>query len=128
MAPSPSAAILRARSMQTASRAARNRSASALAAVSAGAPDRPLASRKHESLVLVSPSTVIMLKVRSTARFSAVRAKAGSSAASVPMKASMVAMFGWIMPDALGHRADAHLAAADLERDRGTPWRACRWS
>ena len=66
-----------------------------------GAPDRPLASRKQESLVLVSPSTVIMLKQRSTARFSALRAKAGSSVASVPMKASMVAMLGWIMPTPL---------------------------
>ena len=57
--------------------AAANRSASELDSLSTGAPERPLASRKHESFVLVSPSTVIMLNVRSTARFSAVRANVG---------------------------------------------------
>jgi hypothetical protein len=56
--------------MQTASSAARNRSAPGLSAASDGAPESPFASRKHESLVLVSPSTVIMLKLRSTACFS----------------------------------------------------------
>src|SRR5258708_2592518 len=93
-APSPSAAILRARSVHTASSASANRSASADDASSVGAPDRPLASRKHESLVLVSPSTVIMLKVRSTTRLSVARAKTLSRFASVPTNASIVAMLG----------------------------------
>ena len=100
-APSPSAAISRASSVHTASSASANLSASGDEASRVGAPERPFANRKHESLVLVSPSTVIMLKLRSTARLSAARANALSNCASVPMNASIVAMFGWIMPTPL---------------------------
>ncbi len=51
------------------------------------------------SLVLQSPSTVIMLKVSSvTSRSSCSRCR-GSIAASVVRKASIVAIRGWIIPE-----------------------------
>ena len=50
------------------------------------------------SLVEVSPSTEIALKLRSAARRRAACRYAGVAAASVITNASIVAMFGWIMP------------------------------
>ncbi len=50
------------------------------------------------SLVLVSPSTEMRLKERSTAFLRASRRAGASISRSVVMKASMVAMEGWIMP------------------------------
>jgi len=53
------------------------------------------------SLVLVSPSTVMALKLTAFAAASSSCNSAGSMVASVPRKASMVAMFGQIMPEPL---------------------------
>ena len=53
------------------------------------------------SLVEVSPSTVMQWKERSTERASMSWSRSAGMAASVKTKASMVAMFGWIMPDPL---------------------------
>ena len=50
------------------------------------------------SLVLVSPSIVIMLKLLSTAVFNAFRRKPASTLASVVRKPSRVAISGCIMP------------------------------
>jgi hypothetical protein len=51
-----------------------------------------------ESLVEVSPSTVMQLNERSAACFTIASSAACDTAASVAMKPSMVAMFGLIMP------------------------------
>ena len=59
----------------------------------------PLASTSTMSFVEVSPSTVRLLKVRSTTRLSMRSRLVLSTAASVVMKQSMVAMFGLIMPE-----------------------------
>ena len=61
-------------------------------------PAAPLASRMHESLVDVSPSTVTQLKVLSVTRDSAGWSTVASMGASVVMKASSVAMSGWSIP------------------------------
>ncbi len=53
------------------------------------------------SLVEVSESTEIELKVGSTAANSIFFRAPGLRSASVKIKASMVAMFGWIMPEPL---------------------------
>ena len=50
------------------------------------------------SLGEVSPSTVTRLKERSVAWLRVSCRQSGSTAASVVRKASMVPMFGWIMP------------------------------
>ena len=86
--------------MQTLSSAAEKAAKSELAAfVILRAPDWPLARTATVSFVEVSPSTVIELKVRPTAAFSARESSAGGIAASVAMNASIVAMFGSIMPE-----------------------------
>ena len=54
----------------------------------------PLASTTAMSLVLVSPSTVIMLNETSTAALSLSCKNSLSTAASVVMKASIVAILG----------------------------------
>ena len=61
-------------------------------------PEAPLASASTVSLVDVSPSTVMWLKDSFTAAHSTSRKTVGATAASVVMKASMVAMRGWIIP------------------------------
>ena len=101
LAPSPSAAILRARST----------AATRIAAATAGyagceqsifsPPAAPVASRKAESLVEVSESTVTLLNEARTAARSASCAASGVSGASVASTASIVAMLGWIMPEPL---------------------------
>ena len=53
------------------------------------------------SFVLVSPSTVIWLNELSTASRRARRRNDGATAASVVMNPSIVAMFGWIIPEPL---------------------------
>ena len=58
----------------------------------------PVANSKSVSLVEVSPSMVMALKVASTAGARISRNGPGSIAASVKRKASMVAMSGAIMP------------------------------
>ncbi|MNJ39376.1 hypothetical protein D3C77_342460 [compost metagenome] len=49
--------------------------------------------------MLVSPSTVIILKVTSVVAPSRPCSAAGSTTASVVTKPSIVAMFGWIIPE-----------------------------
>ena len=87
VAPSASSTICSASEMQT--------SLSAAVRVSSeGVAPRPLASTRTVSLVEVHPSTVMALKDASTAARSAVWRVAGSTAASVVHRASMVAMLG----------------------------------
>jgi len=50
------------------------------------------------SLVLMSPSTVMQLNVPATASDSVFWRKLRGTEKSVARKASIVAMFGWIMP------------------------------
>ena len=64
----------------------------------AGAPARPLASAITASLVDMSPSTVMVLKVSSTASASAACNTAGATVASVVMKQSIVAIWGGSSP------------------------------
>ena len=65
-----------------------------------GAPGAlPLASKKHESLVEVSESTVTLLKLTATACLSALCAASGAIGASVVMTAIIVAILGMIMPE-----------------------------
>src|SRR5438445_718789 len=66
-----------------------------------GLPAAPLGSARSVSLVLVAPSTETRLNDASAASRSACARNADSTAASVVMKASNVAMFGWIIPDPL---------------------------
>ena len=61
----------------------------------------PLAITTTMSFVEVSPSTVIILKVRSTTSFRVFCNSFGSMATSVAINASMVAILGWIIPDPL---------------------------
>ena len=58
----------------------------------------PFAKIATVSFVEVSPSTVIALNVRATALRSACESRAGEIAASVARNASIVAIFGWIIP------------------------------
>ena len=62
-------------------------------------PARPVAITTNESLVEVSPSIVTRLKLRSAKSRARARAAAADTAASVPRKASIVAMSGRIMPE-----------------------------
>ena len=64
-------------------------------------PAAPLASIKNVSLVELSPSTVTWLKLRSATALTIEAIRPASTAASVVMYASIVAMFGWIMPEPL---------------------------
>ena len=101
VAPSPSRAIALAKYWHTAVSIASNVSASAPISVIAGVRDWPLAKAIRESLVLVSPSTVIWLKLRSAARLNICCHREGETAASQVTKASIVAMLGWIIPEPL---------------------------
>src|SRR2546430_12096828 len=64
----------------------------------AGAPAAPLARTRSVSLVEVSPSTLMALNVRAVTSRSVLCNNDGETFASVATKASVVAMFGWIMP------------------------------
>jgi hypothetical protein len=66
--------------------------------VSRSFPAAPFASSIATSLGEVSPSTVTRLKVRSVATLKVSCKHPFSTAASVVRKASIVPMFGWIMP------------------------------
>ena len=72
----------------------------------AGAPDAPFASAMTQSLVDMSPSTVMVLNVSSTAGPSAACSTSGPTRASVAMKQSIVAICGWIIPDPLAIAAN----------------------
>jgi hypothetical protein len=61
-------------------------------------PAAPVAMRMKESLVEVSPSTVMLLKDRSAASLARPSSSACETAASQARKPSMVAMLGLIMP------------------------------
>ncbi len=102
LAPSPSRTTRCASCRQRSSSAARNASAPGEAASTNGVFTAvPVANASTVSLVDVSLSTVMHEKL---ARFASARAfcrKAGSTAASVKMKPSIVAMSGAIMPDPL---------------------------
>ena len=100
VAPSPSRAICFASETQAPVSAAVNAAASS---ASGGAATAPEASSSTVSLVLMSPSTLTRLKLRPTAERSAVSRAAGVSAASVVSTASMVAMWGWIIPAPLAN-------------------------
>ena len=100
LAPSPSAAIWRARFWHTASSATWNSSKPAFA-MSASYVLAERASRMHVSLVDVSPSTVTLLKLLFTAFTSASCARSGVSGKSVVITEIIVAMFGMIMPEPL---------------------------
>ena len=96
-APSPSATMASASVRATCSTASSN--AFHTAPSRAGStPDAPPASRSTVSLVLVSPSTEMALKLRSATRRSSGWSAAGSPTASVVSTASRVAMSGWIIP------------------------------
>ena len=64
-------------------------------------PARPPAKRRMVSLVEVSPSTVIRLKLVGRAWRSSVFRTWGVAAASVKIKTNSVAISGWIMPEPL---------------------------
>ena len=66
--------------------------------MSGSLPAAPLASSTAMSLGEVSPSTVTRLKLRSVATLNVFCRHLFSTAASVVRKASIVPMFGWIMP------------------------------
>src|SRR4029077_4072818 len=67
------------------------------------APLSPFARIATVSFVDVSPSTVIALNVPATAPRNARESSDGEIATSVARKASIVAMFGWIIPAPLQH-------------------------
>ncbi len=100
VAPSPSRAIPCARRIQTLRRARSNGTHSGCEPSRGPLPSghaAPLARRRVVSLVDMSPSTTIMLKLSSTAARRASCKYGGETAASVAMKASMVAMWGAII-------------------------------
>mmetsp|Transcript_34562 Transcript_34562/g.87399 ORF Transcript_34562/g.87399 Transcript_34562/m.87399 type:complete len:256 (+) Transcript_34562:549-1316(+) len=102
VAPSPSHAMLLARPCMSAAVAASSALPSALLmSVTLGAPDAPDASPITQSLVEVSPSTVIWLNDAVDARLMISRHVSGSTSASHVTTPSMVAMLGWIMPEPL---------------------------
>ena len=69
----------------------------------------PLASARQVSFVDMSPSTVMALNDVSTARRKHRSSAGASTAASVMMKESMVAMLGMIMPAPLAMPATAYV-------------------
>ena len=89
-----------------------------IASARATTPLAPLASANTQSLVEHSPSTVIALKVSSTAARSARCSSAGATAASVVTKPSIVAIIGSIMPEplAMPPTRNVPFAADDFDR------------
>ena len=101
-APSPSAATARASSVQISASAVRNERPSGLAVDVIGVFSAiPLASAMTASLVDVSRSTLVMLKVSSTTLRKIALNASRDTAASVRTKPSTVAMLGWIIPEPL---------------------------
>mmetsp|Transcript_11775 Transcript_11775/g.25250 ORF Transcript_11775/g.25250 Transcript_11775/m.25250 type:complete len:303 (+) Transcript_11775:438-1346(+) len=102
VAPSPSQAMDLARPCSSAVSAASSFWPSALAAsVMVALPAAPLARPMTQSLVLVSPSTVIWLKEAMEARLTIAFHASALTAASHVTTESMVAMLGWIIPEPL---------------------------
>ncbi len=110
-APSPSRTTCSARSSSTASSAAANGGQVADAAL----PACPVANSSTVSLVEVSLSTVVRLKLRFHPRASIACSAAAGTAASVNTKHSMVAMSGAIMPLPLAMPVIRTGVAADLD-------------
>jgi hypothetical protein len=98
VAPSPSRAIIRASSPATAWMASCTSAKAGVPMEISLPPAAPDASRTHMSFVDVSMSTVTRLKVNSTACRRAVSHAPLVRGASVVMTASIVAIFGAIMP------------------------------
>ena len=125
VAPSPSRMIAWARSTHTSRTAAEKLPYSSPVAEMV-APLWPVANRTQESLVEVSPSTVMALKESVMASVSTCRNSASSTAASVAINASIVAISGRIMPAPLAmpvivtsrpatvSRRDAHLGRVSV--------------
>ncbi len=102
--PSPSLMTCKARSRIRSRSASEKRPSAGSSALSIGAPPGdavPVAKASSVSLVDVSLSTVMALKVVSTWRLTSAWSAGAATAASVKMKASMVAMSGAIMPEPL---------------------------
>ena len=99
VAPSPSAAIMRAKSSHTAYMAAATAGYAGESGPMASPPALPVASRTQVSLVDVSESTVTLLNVCRTVPRSAACTASLVSGASVESTLSRVAMLGIIMPD-----------------------------
>jgi hypothetical protein len=99
VAPSPSRTMAWARSMATAHTASHSvRPSGEPRSVMGAWPARCVAISTKESLVLVSPSMVMRLKLWSAACLTKVASRCGAITASVAMKPSMVAILGRIMP------------------------------
>ena len=98
VAPSPSLTIICASSTDKEVRRAVNSLKSLVPAFISEAPLMPLAKARTVSLVEVSLSTIMLLKEALTALFRASARRGALMSASVMKKASMVAMFGQIMP------------------------------
>src|SRR6266576_1613208 len=96
-APSPSPTMARASTRATCCTASSN-SCHTAPSRAGSTPAAPLASSSAVSLVLVSPSTEMALKLRSATRRSRGWSEAGSATASVVSTASRVAISGWIIP------------------------------
>ena len=94
VAPSPSPAIIRQSCIVTVLRASMNTLKSASSLVILAFPARPLAITDTISLVEVSPSTLIMLKVFCTSLPSAILSISGAMHTSVVINTSMVAILG----------------------------------
>ena len=101
VAPSPSPAIWRQSQTVTLLSARQKAVKSAPGAVISALPARPFARMATMSFVDVSPSTLTMLNVSCTSPERAACSMAGLTAQSVVRKTSMVARFGWIMPEPL---------------------------
>src|SRR5690349_15627721 len=99
VAPSPSRMMACASSVATAVTPSASAAYSALlVSPTSGMCAVPVAINMKESLVEVSPSTVMQLNDRFAACAASARAMGNASLASVATKPSIVAMLGWIMP------------------------------
>ena len=101
VAPSPSPAIIMESFLQTAVSASRNVLYASFSSVISSFSASPFAIMASVSFVEVSPSTLIMLNVVSAAALTAFCSIGTEMAQSVVTKHSIVAMFGWIMPEPL---------------------------
>ena len=97
VAPSPSAAMSRASSLQTSVSAAQKLSWSGPLSSTGAFAASPLARAKTQSLGAMSPSTTTAWKLASTALRSALASEGGAMAASVQMTAIIVAICGAII-------------------------------
>ena len=92
------------------------------------APDAPLASSVTVSLVEVSPSTVMELKVRVDHGAQRARKQRGRNVGVGGEKAEHGGHIGLNHPRAFGAAEDANLFAVDAAFRGGPLWDACPWS